>query len=144
MTLKTMTLFIVFVTHSKYFLQSPILCLSFHIEFMEAYMCGSISDKPGPPRDLRATTVTEDSVTLTWLAPSDNGGSDVTSYVVEKREALRMTWQPVGTTSDTTIAVPNLSEGVQYVFRVSAVNKVGTGAPEELSRAIAAKSPHCK
>lgn len=102
------------------------------------------SDKPGPPRDLRATVVTEDSVTLTWLAPSDNGGSDVTSYVVEKREALRMTWQPVATTPDTTITVPNLSEGVQYVFRVSAVNKVGTGAPEELSRAIAAKSPHCK
>lgn len=103
-----------------------------------------ILDKPGPPRDLKTASVTEDSVMLTWMPPSDNGGTDVTSYVVEKREALRMTWQPVGTTSETTMKVPNLSEGAQYVFRVSAVNKVGTGAPEELSRAIAAKSPHCE
>jgi len=87
--------------------------------------------------------MSEDSVTLAWLPPTDNGGSDVTQYVVEKREALRMMWQPVGTTPDVTLVVPRLSEGVQYVFRVSAVNKIGAGPPEELNKAIAAKSPHC-
>ena len=96
------------------------------------------------PRDLRVTGVTEDSVTLCWLPPQDNGGAEVTHYVVEKREALRMTWQPVGTSAEPTAVVPRLGEGVQYVFRVSAVNRVGTGAPEELNRAVAAKSPHCK
>ena len=43
------------------------------------------SDKPSVPRDLRATMVAEDSVTLSWMSPKDNGGADITHYVVEKR-----------------------------------------------------------
>merc|ERR1712004_903045 len=38
--------------------------------------------------------------------------------------------------------ITRLHEGSQYVFRVAAENKVGVGAFEELSKAIAAKSPH--
>jgi len=68
----------------------------------------------------------------------------VTQYVVEKREALRMSWQPAATVGaqTTSTTVGGLDQGVQYVFRVSAVNAVGTGPPDELSRAVAAKSPH--
>lgn len=105
-----------------------------------------ITDKPGPPRDLHVPSVTEDSVTLSWMPPKDDGGSSITQYVVEKREALRMSWYPAGTFAAgvTSAKISGLEEGVQYVFRVSAVNSVGSGPAEEMQRAVAAKSPHCK
>ena len=102
------------------------------------------ADKPGPPRDLHVTGAVDNSVSLSWSAPKDNGGSDVTQYVVEKREALRMSWQPAATVGakTTTATISGLDQGVMYVFRVSAVNSVGSGPPDELTRAVAAKSPH--
>ena len=68
----------------------------------------------------------------------------LTQYVIEKREALRMSWQPAVTVSarDRTATITGLDQGVAYVFRVSAVNSVGTGPPEELTRAVTAKSTH--
>ena len=83
-------------------------------------------------------------MTLTWSKPKDDGGSPITEYVIEKREALRMMWKSVGSTSDTEFTVGRLTEGTQYVFRVAAENKVGVGAFVETSKGIAAKSPHSK
>jgi len=102
------------------------------------------ADKPGPPRDLHVTGTVDNSVSLSWSAPRDDGGSEVTQYVVEKREALRMSWQPAATVNarTTSATITGLDQGVMYVFRVSAVNSVGTGPPEELSRAVAAQTPH--
>ena len=102
------------------------------------------ADKPGPPRDVHLTGAADNSVSLSWAAPKDDGGSEVTQYVIEKREALRMFWQPAATVSGrtTSATISGLDQGVMYVFRVSAVNSVGTGPPEELSKAVAAKSPH--
>jgi len=90
------------------------------------------------------TSAVDNSVSLSWAPPRDNGGSDVTEYVVEKREALRMSWQPAATVAarTTSATVSGLDQGVMYVFRVSAVNSVGTGPPEELAKAVAAKSAH--
>ncbi len=90
------------------------------------------------------SSVGEDSVSLTWAPPRDNGGSHITGYLVEKREALRMSWQNVGVTQDLQMTVPHLAEGTQYVFRVSAQNEQGQSIPEELTRSIAAKPGHSK
>ena len=101
-------------------------------------------DKPSAPRDVHVTSAVDSSVSLSWSAPRDDGGSALTQYVVEKREALRMSWQPAAAVpaASTSATVTGLDPGVMYVFRVSAVNSVGTGPPEELSKAVAAKSPH--
>jgi len=102
------------------------------------------ADKPGAPRDVHVTGAVDGSVSLSWTAPKDDGGSEVTQYVVEKREALRMSWQSAATVGarTTSATVAGLDPGITYVFRVSAVNAVGTGPPEELSRAVAARSRH--
>jgi len=102
------------------------------------------ADKPGPPRDVHVTGTADNSVSLSWTPPKDDGGSEVTQYIVEKREALRMSWQPAATVSarDKSTTVSGLDQGVSYIFRVSAVNAVGTGPPDELSRAVTAKTPH--
>ncbi|KAK3083483.1 hypothetical protein FSP39_023775 [Pinctada imbricata] len=101
----------------------------------------NVLDKPSTPQDLAASDVTADSVTLTWQPPSDTGGSDITGYLVEKREANRRAWQEVAVVPDLTIIVPKLLEGNQYFFRVSAKNEVGTSDAVELKEAVLAKNP---
>ena len=100
------------------------------------------SDKPSAPQNFHVSSSTGESVTLSWSPPRDNGGSNITDYILEKREALRMIWKPVATTSDTKHTITRLSEGTQYVFRIAAQNKVGVGEFVDLSKAVAAKSPH--
>ena len=78
-------------------------------------------------------------MTLTWEKPSDNGGSAILDYVLEKREALRMVWKPVGTPTECRMKVKRLQEGVQYIFRVAARNKVGVGAYQDMTRSVATK-----
>ena len=88
------------------------------------------------------TGTSKNSVSLAWTLPKDNGGSDITGYIVEKREALRMSWQRVIMTPDTSLIIPHLKEGVSYIFQVSAVNAIGVSAPEELPMAVMPKSPY--
>lgn len=52
----------------------------------------------------------------------------------------RRTWQTVGTVDTLSFTVDSLVEGNEYVFRVSAVNKYGTGEPTELQSPVVARS----
>lgn len=81
------------------------------------------------------------SVQLNWSAPTSDGGSEVTAYIVEKKDKSGR-WTPVTSDSieDTSFTVKGLKEGEDVEFRVSAVNKAGTGKPSEVT-VIAAKPP---
>lgn len=46
-------------------------------------------DRPLPPRNVAVTDVKAESCYLTWDAPEDNGGSEITNYVVERRDASK-------------------------------------------------------
>ena len=72
-------------------------------------------------------------MTLTWNPPAKDGGSPVTSYVVEYRDAKRTTWSKAGDVSaDKTFYVADrLITGNDYYFRVIAVNDEGQGQPLE-------------
>ena len=102
------------------------------------------SDKPGKPNNFQVIQVLKDSVVLSWQPPTNSGGSDITGYTVEKRDAKRNTWAPVANVDGqtTTYAVQKLIEGNEYFFRVSAKNDIGTGEPAEIDRATVAKSPY--
>ena len=50
------------------------------------------TDVPGPPRNFGKTAVTENSVSLKWDEPEDDGGRDITNYVIERRETSRASW----------------------------------------------------
>ena len=45
-----------------------------------------VLDRPNPPENLHADEFGGDALTLFWNPPKDNGGADITNYVVEKRE----------------------------------------------------------
>ena len=105
-----------------------------------------ISGKPSDPGGpLSATEVTAEGCKLEWKPPADNGGSDITNYIVEKKEAGDDYWTKVtGFCTQPHLQVGKLDKGKEYVFRVRAENGHGeTSAPLE-SGLILAKNPYGK
>lgn len=91
-------------------------------------------DRPGPPQaPLDYEEITAQSVTLSWKPPVDNGGSEVTGYVIEKRDLTHGGgWVPAVTHVNprkTHALVPRLQEGTKYEFRVMAENLQGRSDP---------------
>jgi titin len=76
-------------------------------------------------------------VTLTYSAPSNNGGSSITGYYIYiGTSAGGVSSTPLNTTpiNSTRVTVTGTTKGVTYYFIVRAANKNGTGAPSnELS-----------
>lgn len=47
------------------------------------------SDRPLPPRNIVLSDIKAESCYLTWDAPEDNGGSEITNYILERRDASK-------------------------------------------------------
>ncbi|MCY4661994.1 MAG: tandem-95 repeat protein [Acidobacteria bacterium] len=80
------------------------------------------ASRPGAPRQLAARPG-NGQVTLTWEAPSSNGGSAIVRY--EYRVDGRDEWTGVGNVLRTTAG--SLTNGRSHTFEVRAVNGVGAG-----------------
>ncbi|CAG5133824.1 unnamed protein product, partial [Candidula unifasciata] len=100
-------------------------------------------DAPEAPSAPGCTGTTEDSITLTWNPPKKDGGSPITSYVLEKKEKGDQKWTKANLTEilDTEFTVKGLQEGKEYEFRVAAVNNAGIGDFSEGSGNIKAQPP---
>lgn len=53
------------------------------------------ADTPEMPEEIQVTEVGPDFIAVTWKAPSNDGGSEIVGYVVEKKEAGRRTFHTV-------------------------------------------------
>uniref|UniRef100_A0A8C4UM71 Titin n=1 Tax=Falco tinnunculus TaxID=100819 RepID=A0A8C4UM71_FALTI len=84
--------------------------------------------EPGPPGTPFVTTVTKDSMVVQWHEPINDGGSRVLGYHLERKEKNSILWAKVNKTiiQDTSFKTTNLEEGIEYEFRVSAENIVGS------------------
>ena len=84
---------------------------------------------PNAPTGLTGT-YGNTSVSLTWTAPADNGGSALTDYITQySSDGTTWTTHPDGTVSATASStVTGLTNYVPSYFRVAAVNVAGTGA----------------
>ena len=97
---------------------------------MMAWSVSSSAIAPGAPTNAVATGGTN-SATVSWSAPSSNGGSTITSYTA--------TSSPGGytcTTSSLTCTVAGLSNFVSYTFTVTARNSVGASSPSVASNSV--------
>lgn len=88
--------------------------------------------------------VTEESVGLQWEPPDDDGGCEITNYIIEKRLSTKRVWEDAGNTEDTFYTVMGLTDGSKYLFHVAAENEIGVGPFAELKQAITARSPFSK
>ena len=72
--------------------------------------------------------ITADGINLEWGPPTDDGGAEVSNYIVEKRRTTDSKWATVASaTQKNTIRVIRLHDGIEYIFRVFAENKYGVG-----------------
>lgn len=106
----------------------------------------SFSAKPHKCENLTVKDLERTELTLEWTPPKNDGGSPITQYILEKKEAMRPTWSRIDKVSSkkTSYHVANLIEGTEYVFRISAENKHGASEPLETSRGYTPKSLYGK
>ena len=85
---------------------------------------------PDPPPKLASMPGSE-QVSLKWLAPLNDGSSEILTYVIEYSDDGGSSWMPFKTKVSTITkgTVTDLTNGEKYSFRVSAVNKVGSSEP---------------
>lgn len=89
---------------------------------------------PSPPEGpLEVKDITRNSATLTWKESKDDGGSPITAYLIEQKEAWKSTWSYVEKKKApaTSIKLTHLTEGTEYIVRVKAENKAGQSEPLE-------------
>ena len=92
---------------------------------------------PGAPTSVSGTSGSQ-QVALTWSAPSDNGGSSITDYVIQYSSNSGSTWSTFsdGTSTSTSATVTGLTNGTSYVFKVAASNTYGTGIYSSSSSSV--------
>ncbi|ERL88522.1 hypothetical protein D910_05908 [Dendroctonus ponderosae] len=88
---------------------------------------------PSPPLNLKIKDLTSRSATLTWEPPENDGGSEITGYVIEKKLEFMPKWEKVYTLEAFTLeyTLENLKEKSDYIFRVYAENAIGLSAPAQ-------------
>ena len=95
--------------------------------------------KPTAPRSLAAAANNvSGQIRLTWLAPSSNGGSAITDYIIQRSPNGSSSWVTIndGVRSTTGYTVTGLANGTRYYFRVFARNVVGQSAASNVVSAI--------
>lgn len=122
----------------------------------------AVVGKPGPiDGRLNISELTAEFAVLSWNPPIDNGGwhrivkplqyyiyktgccvgSEITNYVVEKRDTMNGNWVNVTSSiARTTCRVSGLLGGNEYTFRVMAENRHGISSPV-LSDTVIARYP---
>ncbi|KAJ7304345.1 hypothetical protein JRQ81_011895, partial [Phrynocephalus forsythii] len=99
---------------------------------------------PGSPLCVRCHDVDKNSLILSWTAPSDDGGSPIVGYYIERREAGTDDWVLCHPQlmKNCRSAVAGLLEGKTYQFRIKAVNHAGISNPSKASCPVTMIDPN--
>lgn len=101
----------------------------------------SLTDVPGPVKNLQVVDTADGEVSLAWEEPESDGGSKVIGYVVERRDVKRKTWTLATEHADSPeYTVTGLQRDSMYLFRVCARNRVGSGPNVETDKPVQAKN----
>lgn len=89
------------------------------------------ADVPGPPQPpFDISDIDADACSLSWHIPLEDGGSNVTNYIVEKCDVSRGDWvTALASVTKTSCRVGKLIPGQEYIFRVRAENRFGISEP---------------
>ncbi|XP_013989269.2 immunoglobulin-like and fibronectin type III domain-containing protein 1.1 isoform X5 [Salmo salar] len=99
----------------------------------------------GPPSAPKVVSAFKDCITLTWNPPSNTGGTNILGYNMEKRKKGSNLWSPVNPADDIIkekeFGVKDVIEGMEYEFRVAAINNSGAGEFGTPSEFVFARDP---
>lgn len=98
--------------------------LFFKLELLFCYI--GLPGKPGTPT---FTDIKDTTIVVHWTAPEDDGGAEITNYIIHSRQENQTQW--VQATKDkiskTEHKLVKLTKDSVLEFKVAAENKVGTG-----------------
>lgn len=98
-----------------------------------------VLDSPSACHSLIVKNVSRGKLTLSWEPPHIDGGSPITNYIVEKKDALMKAFTVITTVCpNSTYKVDGLAEDIAYFFRVSAENENGIGDTCETAEPVRA------
>uniref|UniRef100_A0A3Q3SL05 Immunoglobulin like and fibronectin type III domain containing 1, tandem duplicate 2 n=1 Tax=Mastacembelus armatus TaxID=205130 RepID=A0A3Q3SL05_9TELE len=102
-----------------------------------------ISDVPDAPLNVIVGNVTKFGCTVSWEPPESDGGSPITSYIIELRDRTSVKWSPVQVTkaSELSAVINDVIENKEYIFRVKAENRAGVGKPSAASQPVKIMDP---
>jgi len=92
---------------------------------------------PGAPTTVRVLAGAR-QISASWTAPANNGGSDISDYVVQYCTGGSCTTFSDGTSTTTSAVITGLTNGTAYTVKVAAVTAVGQG---DYSTASASATP---
>uniref|UniRef100_A0A8D3A752 Immunoglobulin like and fibronectin type III domain containing 1, tandem duplicate 1 n=1 Tax=Scophthalmus maximus TaxID=52904 RepID=A0A8D3A752_SCOMX len=93
---------------------------------------------PAPPSAPKVVSAFKKCITLSWSPPSDTGGTNILGYNVEKRKKGSNLW---GQVNPPEMMIRDVVEGMEYEFRVSAINDSGAGEFSSPSEFVFARDP---
>ena len=101
------------------------------IRLINLYLFGPSTphNRPGAPEGLTAAGNGQTRIDLSWTAPSDDGGADITGYKIEV-STNGSSWSDLEAntrSTSTKYSHSSLTAGSTRHYRVSAINSVGTG-----------------
>lgn len=100
-------------------------------------------DVPDPPLNVTVGNITKFGCTVSWEPPETDGGSPITSYVIEMRDRTSVNWSTVlvAKADELSAIVNDVIENKEYIFRVKAINKAGVSKPSAASRPVKIMDP---
>ena len=103
----------------------------------------TVQSAPGAPTGLTATADGPTEIDLSWTAPSDDGGTDITGYRI-KVSTNGSSWSDlVANTNSTATSYSHtgLTAWSTRHYRVSAINSAGTGTASNTANATTGAAP---
>ena len=110
--------------------------------FKLSYLICPRTEVSRPPSKVTVTKTTEDSITLEWKAPSDDGGARITAYHIQvKEDTAGATWRDAGKVDgyESRFTVKDLQVGKNYKVAVLAENENGLSEPGVADKTAAPK-----
>lgn len=121
-----------------------LLSLTFeHLSFLNWLFFPVFLDVPDPPTYVITGNVTKFGCAVYWEPPESDGGSPITSYIIELRDRTSVKWTPVHVAKPTELSatINDVIENKEYIFRVKAENKAGVSKPSDASQPVKIMDP---
>ncbi|XP_062853501.1 immunoglobulin-like and fibronectin type III domain-containing protein 1 [Trichomycterus rosablanca] len=100
---------------------------------------------PSPPSAPKVVSAFKNCINLSWSPPTNTGGTNIVGYNLEKRKKGSNLWNQVNSPEEPIKAkqygVKDIVEGIEYEFRVAAINFSGAGEPSSPSEFVIARDP---
>ncbi|KAI3356878.1 hypothetical protein L3Q82_003526 [Scortum barcoo] len=100
---------------------------------------------PGPPAPPMVVSAFDDCINICWSSPVNRGGSRILGYIVEKRKKGSNLWTVVNAMDELIkekkYAIKDVVAGMEYEFRVTAINLSGVGEFSNPSEFVFARDP---